>query len=393
MNVAVVGAGVFGVASALELSSRGHTVTVFERGEVPDPNASSTDVSKAIRRTWYGDFEIYVELVERAASTWRTWERTFPARVYHQVGQLLVLEDFEPGSPMYESWRFLRRRGANIEVLTPRQTRSRFPQFTIEAGETCVYDPWAGYLESGQAVLHMARMAEAQGTRLVENAPVTAVEDTPTGVRLSVEGRRFDFDRAVVATGVWLGRLVPALASHLKVTHQQMVFIEVDDTSPFTRAVMPVWSFNPDGGGWYGFPLLREGYLKVAKEAIGEVVDPDLDRQGTPDFARAAVEFLKERIPEMAAGRVVGGRSCLYANTPDDHFVIDRAPGSGRVVVAGGGSGHGFKFGGSIGEIVADVVEERDNPMGHLFRIGDRFHVGPLERPGGTRGFAVPTSG
>ena len=95
MNVAVVGAGVFGVASALELSRRGHTVTIFERGQVPDPSAASTDVSKAIRRTWYGDSEIYVELVERAAYNWRTWQRTFPARVYHQVGQLLVLEDFE----------------------------------------------------------------------------------------------------------------------------------------------------------------------------------------------------------------------------------------------------------------------------------------------------------
>ena len=391
MRVAVVGAGVFGLSTAIELPRRGHDVTVFERGPIPHPDASSTDVSKAIRRTWYGDGDAYVDLVERAAVMWREWEDRFPARVYHQCGQLVVLSDFGPGTPMYESWQFLRRRGIDIELLDAAEAASRFPQFAFEGGETCVHDPWAGYLESGRAVRFMADMASELGVQLAEHTPVTAVDETPGGVRIQAESGSREFDAAVVATGVWLGRLVPSLAAHVRLSHQQMVFVEVDAPEAFAHGAFPMFTFDPDRGGFYGFPLLREGYLKIAEERIGPEVDADLDRAVTPEFTDRALDFLRRRIPEMARARLVGGRSCLYANTPDDHFFIDRAPGASRVFVAGGGSGHGFKFGGAIGELAADAVEDRDNPLGQMFRIGDR--LSQADRDPAVRGFATPSAG
>ena len=392
MNVAVIGAGIFGIAAALELRSRGHNVTVFEQGKVPYEKASSTDVSKGIRRTWYaGDNETYVELVERAALRWRAWEKQFDTQIYHQTGGLTFLTDFAPGTPMYESWKFLRARGATeVQVLSTQEARTRFPQFAFKDEETVVYDPWAGYLESGRAVESLAKIARAEGVQIMENTPVARVEDSSSYVKVFIEDGPMDFDRVVVAAGVWVGRLLPELGSHLLVTHQHMVLIEVENPGLFSYPTMPVWGFYPDIQGWYGFPLLREGYVKVSKEPPGEIVDPDIDRRGTPEFTEQTMEFLRERIPEMARGKVVGGRSCLYTNTPDDHFVIDWVPGSQRVLVAGGGSGHGFKFGGSIGEIIADALEAKDNPLGKLFRIGDRFKLKDRKRHEESRGFARP---
>ena len=394
MNVAVVGAGIFGMAAAMELRGRGHEVTVFEQGTVPYENATSTDVSKGIRRTWYaGDNETYVELVERAALGWRAWEERFQAKVYHQTGGIAIIEGFEPGTPMYESVRFLRDRGATeIEVIQAKQARSRFPQFTIRDEETCIYDGWSGYIESGQAVSFLGRLAREEGVTILESAPVLGVEEVSGAVRLHIDGADRDFDRVVVAAGVWIGRLLPEVGRLLDVTHQEMVLIEVERRDTFAHGAMPVWGVDPDGEGWYGFPLLREGYVKVAKEPLGETVDPDVDRQGTPEFVELTMEFLRERIPEMARGRVVGSRTCLYASTPDDHFIIDYVPGSSRVLVSGGGSGHGFKFGASMGQVIADALEERHNPLGDRFRLRDRLAVKAAARPEESRGFARPTT-
>ncbi|MBM3934740.1 MAG: FAD-dependent oxidoreductase [SAR202 cluster bacterium] len=144
---------------------------------------------------------------------------------------------------------------------------------------------------------------------------------------------------------------------------------------------------------WLPTPARRLGEGRNGER--GPAVDPDVDRAGTPEFIAEAMEFLRDRIPEMAKGRAVEARGCLYENSPDDHFIIDRLPGRERIFVAAGGSGHGFKFGSSIGPVIADAVEDRQNPLGDLFRVKGRLQSpGEIERSNfSSRGFAVPGGG
>ena len=392
MNIGVIGAGVFGLASAIELRARGHSVTIFDQGTVPYEAASSTDVSKAIRRTWYaGDNETYVELVERAAEQWRKWEERSGTTFYHQVGGANIVRSIEPGSPMHASVDYLRSRGADVSVLTAPEARKRFPQFRLADHELCVNDPWTGYIESARAVSFMCRLAREEGVTVREESPVVGVEERAGSVDIALgDGQRAGFDRVVVAVGVWIGRLLPEIGRHVRVTHQEILLIEPPDPRQFVAGAMPVWSIDPDREGWYGFPVLRGGYAKVAIDPPGDTVDPDLDRSGTPAFEERALAFLERRIPDLARGRIVGGRSCLYAATPDDHFIVDWTPGSSRVLVAGGGSGHGFKFGGGIGPVIADAVEDTHNPLGDRFRIGSRFDLPNGGGPQSDRGYARP---
>ena len=152
MKVGVVGGGVFGLAAAIELQARGNKVTLFERGPIPHPMATSTDVSKGIRRTWYGNGGPYVDLVERAAHTWREWEEQFGVPIFHQVGGLKIMRSMDPGSPMYENLRYLESRGADIKILERKKAMSRFPQFVLRENEFALYDKWSGYIESSRAV-------------------------------------------------------------------------------------------------------------------------------------------------------------------------------------------------------------------------------------------------
>ena len=391
MGIAVVGAGVFGLAAAIEAAARGHRVSVFEQGEIPHPAASSTDVAKGMRRMWYAsDNETYVELAERAAVQWQAWEERSGERFYHQVGSLRAVGDFTAGSPMRASADFLSDRGAEIVVLSAQEAGQRFPQLRFAADEVCVYDPWAGYIESARAIGVMAGLAVDHGCRVYPSTAVTSVEERVSDVAIAHRAGRDRFDCVVVAAGSWVGRLLPAAGAKVRVTRQQMLLIEPPDPRAFSGDVLPVWMIDQDGEGWYGFPLLRGGYAKVARHRLGEAVDPDVDRAGTEAFARDALDFMRQRLPGLAAGVVVEGRSCLYTNTPDDHFLVDRVPGAERIFVAGGGSGHGFKFGGALGPLIIDAVEERHNPLGDRFRIGTRLAAARKAGSDQTRGYAQP---
>lgn len=372
MNVGVVGGGIFGITGAIELRERGHDVVVFEQGRIPNERASSTDTSKTIRRL-YGHNATYVELAERAARKWQEWHEQSGHGIYFPIGQLQIEDNFRPGMRIYDSFQFFQQRDGRVRRLSVVEARERYPQFSYREDDVCIFDPWAGYLASGQAVANLGHLARSKGIAVREETPVAEVVEGPTGATLVVGETAVPFDRVVVAAGVWLTRLVPSIGRHLRPTFQQMAFFAPPEAAPFAPGPMPVWGVNVEEEGWYGHPLYREGWVKVANDLRGEVVDPDVAREVTPDFLEAAREFVARRIPVLAKGRLVGSRACLYENTPDHDFVIDWAPGTQHILVAGGGSGHGFKFGGSIGEVIADALEDKPNRLGDLFRIGTRF--------------------
>lgn len=381
MTVAVVGAGVFGVTAALELALRSHLVTLFDADAVPARRAASTDEAKAIRRVRYaGDHAGYVDLAERSADQWHAWERQTGRHVLHRTGHLSIVRDTAPGSPMDESRRWLHGRGAvEVQELAAPALRRRFPQFTVADDEAGIYDPWGGYLDSAAAVRMLVDLAVDAGVTLRERTAVSAVGERAGAATVRAAGADQAFDRVVVAAGAWIGRLLPALAGRLTVTRQETLLLPAPDAAAWAYPRMPTWSADPDRDEWYGFPLLRGGCVKVARDRLGPAADAGpavaggAERAGTSRFAADAEAMVRRRMPALAGLPGARGRSCLYTMTPDAHFIIDRAPGCERLVAAGAGSGHAFKFGGVLGPLIAGVIEGLPDPAGAPFRIGGRF--------------------
>ena len=371
MRITIVGAGIFGLAAALELRSRGHHVTICEQEQIPCPRASSTDESKSIRRTNYRE-KTYVELVQRAAHQWRIWHQQLSRAIYFQSGLLMIDYDFSPASRAYHNLHTLGGGEGGVQLLSLTEARRRFPQFAFKQEDVLIYDPWAGYLRSAQALTDLADLARSQGVKIHEQTPVTAVKEIGDEVQVICE-ETLTCDRAILAAGAWIVRLLPQLTHHLRITRQQMAFFRTDQPEAFARERFPNWLVRSTTEVWYGFPYLQEGYLKVTDDLTLEEAVPDVARDATPEFLERVRQFVADRLPVLAGAELIGGRSCLYTNTPDDHFIIDWAPGSRRVLISGCGSGHGFKFGASIGPVIADALEDKHNPLGNLFRIGDRF--------------------
>ena len=371
MRITVIGAGIFGMAAALELRRRGHDVTVFEQERIPCPRASSTDVSKIIRRTGYPE-QTYRELVERSRQQWQIWHEQLSRAIYYQTGMLMVERDFSPGSRAQNNWETFGDRKDGIRGLSRKEASKRFPQFLLDHDDILFHDPWTGYLRSGQALTDLATLARSQGVQFQEETTVTEIEEVGEEIQLRSD-ELHACDRAVVAAGAWVIRLLPELERHLHITRNQMAFFQTDEPEAFDRTRFPVWSVTSQEEAWYGFPYLHEGYVKIADDLKLEEADPDVDREPTEEFLERARQFIAARIPALAEAELIGGRSCLYTNTPDNHFIIDWTPGSQRILIAGCGSGHGFKFGGAIGAVIADALEDKSNPLGDLFRIGDRL--------------------
>ena len=375
MDIGIAGAGIFGMAAALELRRRGHRVTLIERGEIPNPEASSTDVAKVIRRTSYPN-QVYVELVTRSAAQWREWHERTSRSIYFRTGKLIAVRGLGPDHEALAGLETLSRMGEDISELTAKEVNERFPQFAVSDEDRLFFDPWAGYLRSGQALVDLTELARGAGVDIRENTPVTAVEESGNGARLKLGPESLECDRAVVAAGPWVAQLLPVIATRVRLTRQQMAFFAPQDPSPFERGRFPVWTSLSPGNLWYGFPLLHEGYVKVAEDSKVDDTTVDVSRQPTRAFLAWAREVVADRIPALDGAEPVGGRSCLYTNMADmedEQFVIDWAPGYQRVLIAGCGCGHGFKFGGSIGPVIADALEDKENRLGDLFRIGTRF--------------------
>ncbi len=366
MRVAVVGCGVFGLGCAIALRERGHEVTAFERGPIPHPHAASTDVSRTIQRL-YGDRQDYIALVEAAEPVWRRWQAESRVNFYLPIGHVFLASGHDPGTRAGDSMRAL-----GLAPIPVAEARARFPQFAIPDDATVFFDDWGGYLVSADAVSAMANLAEGRGVVLREDGGVGAIDESATGVDLRIGDEALPFDAAIIATGAWLPALLPVFRPAIAITRQCMAFFDPVPGSDHLPGVLPVFAIDAGPDRWYGHPL-RDGRVKIADNDLGAIVDADDARDVPTAFVDAAHAFVGRWMPGLAGGTYAGSRACLYANSPDNDFMVDLVPGYRRVFVAGGAGGHGFKFGAIVGEIAADRVEGRDHPLGGRFRLGGRL--------------------
>lgn len=372
-RAAVVGAGIFGAAAALELAERGWSVRLVDPGPLPRPEAASTDVSKLIRAE-YGDDVFYTRLAERAIDGWDEWNRRWDTPLFHRTGLLLLTRDEpEPGGFEYESHRTLTDRGHELRPVGPEVLRHEFPAWsdgTLRAG---YFDPGAGWAESSRVVARLIHRARDQGVEVDGGRTVERVAKEAgrvSGVR-TVDGSKLPADVVVAAVGAWTPKLVPDLDDVMWATGQPVLHLHVENPSRYRPPAFPPWTGDIARTGWYGFSALDDGTLKVGHHGPGRRVDPDDLRIVEPEWERRCRGFLSEAAPGLSDAPVVSTRLCLYCDTFDSDFWIDRHPDLEGLVVAAGGSGHGFKFAPLLGGLIADAVEGRKNRWAHRFRWRD----------------------
>ncbi len=353
---AVIGAGIVGVMTALELRKQGCDVVLYDGWEPGHARAASSDHHR-VTRSAHGADELYTRWQYESRQRWLELGRDWNTELFRQTGGLVMAAT---GHSAWEAAALptLERLGIPAFRLARDELEQRYPHMNFQRVEFAIFEPEAGFIWARRALVRAFEEYQTLGGRFRLGRPSTGAKE-----RLQLDGEPLKADRTVVATGAWMGQMYrQTLGRVLRVVRQDVIYTAPPPGSTRYHADNhPVWIDHGYPG--YGIPDV-EGCGFKAVIAWHET-DIDLDNddrvvdQGALTRSR---QYLSYRFPELAQQPIMDQRVCQIVMTPDTHFLLDFHPEQPDVIFAGGGSGSIFKHAPVVGEYVAGMAMGRWKP-------------------------------
>jgi sarcosine oxidase len=354
-SVIVVGAGAFGGWSALQLLRKGAKVILLDAWGPGNSRASSGGETRVIRTT-YGPERLYTQMAARALQLWQENEQRWNLKLFFRTGALWMAG----ADDSYEraALPLMKEASVRFEKLSISDCVKRWPQIKFDGVSWSIYEPDSGYLAARracEAVLN-AFVKEGGEYRQAQATPGPVAASRMQGIT-TTPGEILNADSFVFACGPWLGKLFSFLAPLIAPTRQEVFFFgTAAGDLRFSEAQLPVWIDNGKHL-FYGIPGNHWRGFKIADDARGLIIDPTtMERQISAEGLAAARGYLRVRFPALADAPLAESRVCQYENSTDQHFILDHHPEAENVWIVGGGSGHGFKHGPVMGEMVTNAV-------------------------------------
>jgi sarcosine oxidase len=350
----VIGVGGMGSSAVHNLAKRGQKVLGLEKFDIPHSEGSSHGVNRIIRLAYY-EHSSYVPLLRRAYEMWSEIETIAGEQLLYKIGSI----DTAPsGHEVFEgSLESCLEHDIPHEVLNHKQINDRFPGYEMPPGQMGLYQADGGFVLSERAIVAYVNAAVAEDAEVHARESVIKWESEGGGVRVFTDRAEYTADRLVITAGAWAAGMVPSLEELAVPERQVLAWLQPKEPSLFAPENFPVFNAYFEEGRYYGFPVFGIPGFKIGRyHHLEELADPDHMERGVTqedeDILRSAVS----RYFPKANGTLMTLKTCLFTNTPDDHFIIDKVPGMPQVTVAAGFSGHGFKFASVVGEIVGDLA-------------------------------------
>jgi sarcosine oxidase len=353
----VLGLGAMGSATLYHLARRGARVLGIDQFAPPHHQGSSHGETRVIREAYF-EHPSYVPLIQRAYVLWAELEADAREKLYLKTGGLMI---GRPDSIVVTgAIRSAREHQLPHEILGTPEMLRRFPGLRPEVGMNGVLEPRAGILFPERCIAAHLRLAKSAGAEVRMNEPARSWTAQADAARVHTSAGEYSARKLVITAGAWLPRIAPRLAPKLQVERQVLLWFKTRNPAIFSPDRFPIhlWEYEPDLM-FYGFPDLGDG-LKLAFHHQGEITNADLVDRTIRDDDVARMRGLMTRfLPQAADAPLLRGTVCLYTNTPDGHFILDRHPDHVNVILGSPCSGHGFKFASAIGEVLADFAQDR----------------------------------
>lgn len=371
VRAVVIGAGAFGGWTALNLLRQGARVTLVDAWGPGNSRASSGGETRVIRAT-YGPYRIYSEMVVRALALWKEAGERWGDRLFFETGAVWMSDGVDRYAA--DAVPILADLGVPFEELTGAELGRRFPQINPDGIAYALHEKSAGYLLARRGCQRVLEGFVAEGGEYWEAkaAAGTVANGAMQDVRLA-SGETIEADLFVFAGGPWLSELFPGFDPPLvSPTRQEILYFGAPPgRTDLTDAQMPVW-VETGQSLFYGVPGSNYRGFKVADDSRGAPFDPtDGDRTPSREGIRKARRYMEHRFPAMRGAPLIEARVCQYEQSADGQLIVDTHPEAENAWIAGGGSGHGYKLGPSLGEMLAEQAlgEREKEPFFGLARF------------------------
>ena len=378
-DVIVIGVGSMGSSACYHLASRGCKVLGLEQFDIAHEFGAHAGQSRIIRKAYFENSD-YVPLLERAYSNWHALEAETGKRVYFKTGLVyfgpsdhLLIKGVKKSASLYN---------VVLQNVDHKSAKKRFPSFNIPTDFEILFEPEAGFLTPENAIRLFAAQATGKGAEIHTHEKVIAWKQNERGVVVTTDRNVYSCKKLVITAGPWAGKMIPTLADKLKITRQFVAWVNPNRWNDFELNNFPCWLMTDESssGCYYGFPILNETEfgpphgLKVAHHYPARETDPDyVDRQMRHED-REDLNYVLDKYLPGCFESLLSHKICLYANSPDEDFIIDKLLGyDDHISIACGFSGHGFKFASVVGEILADLALDGETNLPIDFLSAKRF--------------------
>lgn len=376
-DVVVAGVGGMGSAACFELAKRGKRVLGLERFDIPHTRGSSHGVNRIIRLAYY-EHPSYVPLLRRAYELFHELEARTGEKLLHYTGGL----DAGPADSEVFTGALLSARTYDLphEVLSGADVSRRWPGYRFPADHMALFQPQGGFVMSERCIVNFAGAAMQLGAEIHGRERVLDFAPTPSGgVRVRTDRASYSADALVITAGAWDAALLPHLRGLAVPERQVLAWLRPLRPELFRPDAFPVFNALVDEGRYYGFPEFGIPGFKFGRyHHLEETGDPDSLIRGDhgeprPDDEALLREFAARYFPD-GCGPTLSLAACMFTNTPDGHFIVDRHPDLPQVIYASPCSGHGFKFTAVLGEVLAELAATGATRHDISFFRSNRLH-------------------
>ena len=374
-NIIVVGGGIAGTMTALDLQRRGNQVTLIDRWEPGHARAASSDYNRVIRAI-SGKDEFYTRWARESRLSWLEMQAETGQNLMYECGALILAteghSDWEDATAATFD-----KVGVPYYKFDKADIAARFPQFRVPEIKYALYEPEAGMLMAHRCVITGIDLFKKSGGIVKRGHVTTDASEKPL-----LDGKPLEADVIVISTGAWMSEMFPKTIKPISSIIGLPVFYTStpNGSDAFDKEKMPCWIDH--GQNSFGIPSSEGSGIK-AMIAIPEKIDLDNDERLIRREALARTQsYIKHRFPLLEGEKVVDSKFNQIIMTPDTHFVVDWHPEHQNVLFAGGCSGHLFKHGPIFGEFVSGVAMG-DYGTADRFKVAGRKKLSPKESPSG----------